>query len=397
MRQTALRIGIVLLTGLIPAVTGCGRKPLGEHGPDAEAVGGGGGAGSFSRGDAAVGGSSGTSGSVDASGDAGTTGGAGTSGGAATGGALSTGGAGGTGGVSIGGKGGGGTAGVIGTGGTGVVDKKGPGQPCTMGSECNSAICADGVCCNQACTGSCRSCAVPGTQGNCVAIAAGARDPHAVCVSEGTITCGATGLCDGAGACQRYPVGTVCGTPRCVESTFTPAPTCDGLGKCVTPSGASCAPYGCNTSASACNRGCPSGDAICDVGFYCAGDESCFPRKDPGAACGSNHECKSGYCVDGACCGAACTGKCLNCTAVGGVANCTALAAGTVCAAQTCSAAVLTQARTCDGAGICRDVAPISCAPYTCRTDAPRCRSDCALPADCVDGYTCMGIVCGLQ
>jgi len=263
------------------------------------------------------------------------------------------------------------------------VDKKGPGQPCTIGSECNSAYCVDGVCCNQSCTGSCRSCALAGSQGICTPVAAGARDPHAVCASEGTITCGATGMCDGTGACQRYPVGTICGTPSCVGNAFTPAPTCDGLGTCVTPSSVNCAPYGCNTSAARCNRGCPSGDAICDVGSYCTGDEICMLRKDPGTACGSNHECKSGYCVDGACCGSACTGKCLNCTAVNGVATCTVLAAGTVCAAPTCTGAVLKPASTCDGTGICVEPAATSCAPFGCRTDAPACQTDCSMPPGC--------------
>ena len=103
------------------------------------------------------------------------------------------------------------------------------------------------------------------------------------------------------------PDGHVCGEQTCVGDTFTPVATCDGQGSCRTPPGVSCAPFGCHASAGRCNSGCPAGDSICPEGCYCAGDESCFPRKDPGVACGSNHECKSGFCVGGACCGAGCS------------------------------------------------------------------------------------------
>jgi hypothetical protein len=124
-------------------------------------------------------------------------------------------------------------------------------------------------------------------------------------VQEAVTTCGRTGRCDGAGGCQRYPVGSLCAGASCVGDSFFPAATCDGLGICSVPPSISCAPYGCNASGTTCNRGCPAGDAICLPGYYCAGDESCFPQKDPGVACGSNHECKSGYCAGGVCCGAA--------------------------------------------------------------------------------------------
>jgi len=96
--------------------------------------------------------------------------------------------------------------------------------------------------------------------------------------------------------------------------------------------------------AGVCNRGCPAGDSICPAGAYCDGDESCFPQKDAGVACKSNHECKSGFCVDGACCGTACALKCLSCSGSGSLARCTALPAGAICDATS----------TCDGAGICR-------------------------------------------
>jgi hypothetical protein len=127
-----------------------------------------------------------------------------------------------------------------------------------------------------------------------------------MCAQEQPSTCGRSGLCDGAGACQRYAVGTICAAASCIGDSFTAAATCDGLGVCRVPASVSCAPYGCNTTAGRCNRGCPSGDAICLPGYYCAGDESCFPQKDPGGVCSSHHECKSNLCAGGTCCGAGC-------------------------------------------------------------------------------------------
>jgi hypothetical protein len=58
---------------------------------------------------------------------------------------------------------------------------------------------------------------------------------------------------------------------------------------------------------------------------------------------------------------------------------------------------VATPTRTCDGTGICQPTTPTSCAPYTCRPDAPLCRTDCSTPDDCVAGETCMGAACGHQ
>jgi hypothetical protein len=181
------------------------------------------------------------------------------------------------------------------------VDRKPLGASCQVSSECVSAFCVDGVCCNNACTGACRSCALAGSRGTCMPTASGAADPRAICAPEAVTTCGRSGKCDGAGACQRYPTGTICAVSSCVGDTFTAAATCDFQGICRAPPSVSCAPYGCHASAGRCNAGCPSGDAICAAGYYCAGDESCFPKKDAGVACGSHHECQSRSCVDGAC------------------------------------------------------------------------------------------------
>lgn len=66
------------------------------------------------------------------------------------------------------------------------------GGECTSADQCESGACADGVCCERACDGTCESCDLPGLEGTCKPIPVG-TDP----ASE----CGATRACDGHGAC----------------------------------------------------------------------------------------------------------------------------------------------------------------------------------------------------
>ena len=55
------------------------------------------------------------------------------------------------------------------------------GQSCTADAECQHSHCVDGVCCDQACTGSCRSCSLAATMGRCTPIALGSTDPRGMC------------------------------------------------------------------------------------------------------------------------------------------------------------------------------------------------------------------------
>src|SRR5690606_32293670 len=57
-----------------------------------------------------------------------------------------------------------------------------------------------------------------------------------------------------------------------------------------------------------------SGDGDCAEGFYCGDSGACSKRLALGAACGSNPQaCRSGLCVDGACCDSPCDGLCQSC------------------------------------------------------------------------------------
>ena len=56
------------------------------------------------------------------------------------------------------------------------------GSACTGagGGQCQSGPCVDGVCCNQACSGSCQACNLPGTVGQCTPIPGGQDPPASV-------------------------------------------------------------------------------------------------------------------------------------------------------------------------------------------------------------------------
>lgn len=70
------------------------------------------------------------------------------------------------------------------------------GQACAANFECSSGFCTDGVCCNNACTGTCEKCNLPGTIGFCSAIPLG-QDPDNECPSGP----GLSGFCNGFRAC----------------------------------------------------------------------------------------------------------------------------------------------------------------------------------------------------
>ncbi|HVV17508.1 MAG TPA: hypothetical protein VHH90_09920 [Polyangia bacterium] len=140
------------------------------------------------------------------------------------------------------------------------------GAACASAAGCNSGFCAQGVCCASACTALCSSCDIPGSVGTCVAVPAG-QDPLSQCADQGATSCGANGVCNGSGACQKYAAGTACAPAACAGASLTPAGACDGNGACVTPAPTSCAPYLCG--AGACSAACKT-SADCVAPSVCA-------------------------------------------------------------------------------------------------------------------------------
>ena len=68
---------------------------------------------------------------------------------------------------------------------SGSCGPKPNGQPCAAAAECISNFCVDGVCCDEACGGACRSCALPSSMGKCAPVADGAADPRNICIDKG--------------------------------------------------------------------------------------------------------------------------------------------------------------------------------------------------------------------
>ncbi len=155
------------------------------------------------------------------------------------------------------------------------------------------------------------------------------------------------------------------------------------------------------------------------------GDTWAFTRANEkhrsGVACTDAAGCASGFCVDGYCCGSACGSQCGACDVAGSLGVCTAVngaphgsrtacggagtgvcaancdgtdpatchapAVGTTCSAASCVGSTSTPSATCDAQHNCVGGAPVSCAPYTCWSNA--CLSSCSWDGACSSGGFC--------
>lgn len=304
------------------------------------------------------------------------------------------------------------------------------GASCSAASECVSHLCEQGTCCLTACTGACRSCALPATLGTCTNVPANTVDPKAMCAVQASASCGTNGKCDGNGACQKFAIGTACAGSTCpaTGTTFTAGSACDGNGTCVTPAAATCFPYMCGLNV--CKTSCTA-DGDCAPPNVCK--SGTCGLKDDGSACGDATECKNGFCQQGVCCHTACTGICQSCALAGTTGTCSNVANGaadpgarcmdqgaascgtdgfcngagacrkypasTPCAAPSCptGTSTKTSGRTCDGAGVCQAATMSSCAPYKCNDTGTDCKAACTSDNDCVGPEICdpMTNLCG--
>ena len=193
------------------------------------------------------------------------------------------------------------------------------GTACDVPSDCDSTFCVDGVCCSTACDAACSACSAAlkggGMDGECDVVPRG-TDPHDDCGLSLPGTCGdATGLCDGDGACEKWPAVTPCGDEAsCAGGTQTNADHCDGLGACADGGTVDCGLYACG--ALTCNTTCAT-DADCSASAYCLGT-ACVARKPIGAVCTDNGQCTTNSCADGFCCDAPCGGTCEACSVAAG-------------------------------------------------------------------------------
>ena len=179
------------------------------------------------------------------------------------------------------------------------------GKKCNATSDCQPGLmCADGVCCNTACTGSCYACTkaktgqANGIDGVCQAVASGVTDPKGVCKAQQQSTCGdMSTACNGAGGCLKWPTNTVCAPAVCADpTTLTRYERCVS-GACTpfSPPMVSCAPALC--MAGACTTSCAS-DLDCAPDAFCGLiAHVCRFKKASGVACAANDQCQSGTCL----------------------------------------------------------------------------------------------------
>ncbi|MCA9593079.1 MAG: hypothetical protein KC776_07205 [Myxococcales bacterium] len=326
----------------------------------------------------------------------------------------------------------GGASGASGTGGgsAGSGASLPLGALCAANATCQSGHCAAGICCDTACDSPCVACAAAAKEsgekdGTCGPAKAG-TDPRGDCDEEAPSTCGNDGKCDGAGACEKHPAGTLCSDTTCSGGVKTLPKLCDGAGQCVASGSEQCQPASC--AGNVCSGDCAN-DASCKSGEYCdllTGD--CVAKVDLGQTCSQPSQCGSGFCVDGSCCESACTGACQACNGSLTLApsgTCAPVVAGTdpdddcadegaascgndgkcdgsgacrkygptaVCAAATCSGSTQTNAKTCDGQGNCGGNGTTGCSPYLC--NGATCGSSCSADNQCVNGSFCSSSTC---
>ncbi len=244
--------------------------------------------------------------------------------------------------------------------GSGVC-KKLNGQMCMLGSECSSANCIEGYCCDSTCTQTCKACNVAGSLGICTIVPAGYTDD----------TCASPKSCDGTqggNSCRtKFPMGypctggTQCGSGICVD------------GVC------------CNTSCSGTCKSCNVAGSVgtCanlpigqDDGALCSGSNSCDGigncKKENGQGCSIGSDCLSGFCADGVCCNTGCLANCQACNLTGNIGTCLNVPAGADDSPN------CTGTNSCDGNGSCKKDNSQTCATG----------SEC-LSTSCIDGVCC--------
>jgi len=303
-------------------------------------------------------------------------------------------------------------------------------QPCTSGSQCTSGWCYDGVCCNTACSGTCKACSAAkkgfSVDGLCENIKDN-LDPDNECGTMGSGLCSSNGVCNGTGACRVTTVGTVCAPAACSgTASAASASECTATGSCTPKTTTSCSPYLCDPATAACKTTCAS-DADCVPGLKCTA--GACTAKPIASSCTTSAECTSGFCADGVCCNTACTGQCESCSELIGTCTpvkgrprgtrpaCSGSTSDAICGNQcdgvnrtscrypnsttpcgtgtTCSGSSLVSARRCNGSGSCSlSGTTTSCAPYTCDASTTSCRKTCASTADCASGFICQGTTC---
>ncbi len=328
---------------------------------------------------------------------------------------------------------------------------------CVDGVCCNTACGGQCEACNGTPSGTCKavSGAPHGSRTPCVGsgvcqaqcdgtVTTACAAPPTATTSCGTASCSggiATSArsCDGTGVCTSAS-STTCSPYLCQSAPGTGCKSSCTVAATDCASGYNCIGGICKTGGglgTACSvaSDCGSGncvDNVCCSTASCSAPQKCNANglgtcsKPLGAVCSVGGECGSTYCVDSVCCDKPCSGQCEACsvtpgscrpvvgatigtrTACSGTGSCQATCDGndtttcrsvpgssTNCAAATCSSAIATTARYCDGAGSCASGTTLGCGAYVC--GATTCLTSCTTDTQCSSGYFCSGGACTLK
>lgn len=159
--------------------------------------------------------------------------------------------------------------------------KKANGQTCQGADQCTSGNCADGVCCNNACGGTCKACNTPGSVGTCLNAPAGSTESG----------CTGTMACNGAGACaaddgQTCTMASQCASGHCVDG-YCCNTTCTA--NCQACNNAATLGTCGNIAQGTVDAACGSTNTTCNATGLC--------KLPDGATCTANIDCASGLCT----------------------------------------------------------------------------------------------------
>lgn len=150
------------------------------------------------------------------------------------------------------------------------------GQSCDRDEDCASNHCADGVCCNEACSGLCEACDGAESAGYCRPIQGQPRSSRGGCPEGGIDEPCQQRICDGESVdtCSGYVSQDVeCIAARCSNGVVQPRSVCDGKGKCDIQAEIRCAPYVCQGVH--CVEECQTNDQ-CSKGYQCSDAKKCL-------------------------------------------------------------------------------------------------------------------------
>lgn len=208
-------------------------------------------------------------------------------------------------------------------------------QSCADGSVCASGFCVGGVCCDTACGETCWSCTLPGTEGVCSPVPAGAA----------SVGCDGQSVCDGEGAC-KLGLGSGCtAASQCASGFCADGVCCD----------------------QACTGQCEACDVASQAGTCLPIDGDPRPSREPCAGAQGGNECSARTCLG--------SESRTTCEGFVGVEQ--------VCRDASCENGMQVLEARCDGEGGCPAVETRACQLYVCGETA--CKTSCESDDDCAD------------